>query len=51
MTSGRQAGAYPSLIPGNQEGAKDPHKPLDVIEVEENALAAGGVAPVHPESS
>jgi len=34
MTSGRQAGALacPSLLHGNQEGARDPHKPWDVIE-------------------
>lgn len=43
MPSGRQAGAYPSLIPGNQEGARpgQEHKPWDVIELAPGADLAG----------
>lgn len=41
MPSGRQAAAYPSLIPGNQDGARDPHKPWDVIELAPDAARGG----------
>jgi hypothetical protein len=46
MSSGRQAGAYPSLIPGNQEGARDANKPWDVVILEGDfATKAGAEGP------